>query len=145
MALIGGASAGAAGATWWLTRPPPVVPVAKPDPGTYFNLECTGIGTKLQDSDRDEPERITRILRVDLKNRRWCEGGCAYGNNIAGLSEASIDFVDPSKTPDSMNIKFSVDRNTGVFTQAQIVGKRAAMQVGDCVKRPFVPIPPPRF
>lgn len=110
-----------------------------------FNLVCTG--TKTTDSlmgHDTKPNEAT--YRLDLNDKKWCEGECKARQDMASVQPAELRLQDESKDTPSERSRLlnTIDRETGAqaitATYANPRDRRSTITMkwdGSCTKGPF--------
>lgn len=113
-------------------------PVGAQPKGTAFNLECEGTRTT-KAALSEEAEHYTTVYRIDLAQKKWCEGDCK------GLAE--IYSVQPTfltlevSTGGAITSYTRIDRETGAHEAGLSIGRGGNTVMsswrGECRKADF--------
>ena len=109
-----------------------------------FNLVCTGTQATSQAlAPPTSSLPFSVVYRVDLERGRWCSGDCSSTNPFYSVTVGEIVFR--SQTEETVRYVTKVNRESGAYTDALLVGDRLMITTGKCVKAPFTGLPEQRF
>lgn len=105
-----------------------------------FDLKCQTTSTRNGSSS----EKVERHYRVDLVEKKWCEGECFLQKPVVRFDEKEI-FLE--KHPESDQEQLHINRLIGYVNRFIVGGdpSRRFTEFGPCVAAKFTPFPQPKF
>ena len=104
-------------AGFWLAGPVAAAPpAAKGEPPSRFDLDCT-----MQHLVKRRRVKVRTHLRVDLEQRRWCEGACDAVNELTLLADvATLTSPPATEGPVVTHRRITINRRSGRITDQRV-------------------------